>query len=511
MRVDRGILSPIGGIGLPFHRYISTYIEDKSIHSQTPRCCLMRAGAGIFGSLSDSFLGRKGVLQLVCIINAVVGFATAFSHTYLTYLALRLITGISSGGIGLSSFVLATELIGPSWRGIVAMSVFYFFSTGIMLLSGVAYVAPSLRYLYIFVSLPSFLYLCLILAFVSESPRWYIIRGRTDEAMKVLRLFAKRNGRLVPPGVELASEISNCQELLKPDEKTNHNPFALVISTSTDQSPKHAAIVKDSPASNDKPAPGTLLDVFRYAETRTRMMVMVMVWFRSANVYYGITLNVVNIGVNLSLSVFLNAAAEMPAFAITTILLKKLGRLIILVGSMLLSGGCCLMAVFLSSQLPNSSSLKGSITGSVGLGNGTTNSYMHFLLPTHQSSQRFQDNLKIGRQVCGMIAIFGMAASYNFIYLYTAELFPTVVRNAALGLASQASHVGAVTAPFVVVLGHINPSISFVIFALSAIPAGLLALKLPETLDRPLSDTLEGFKNEEMQQQIKNKGETHEK
>ena len=31
---------------------------------------------------------------------------------------------------------------------------------------------------------------------------------------------------------------------------------------------------------------------------------------------------------------------------------------------------------------------------------------------------------------CGVVGIFGVAASYNLLFIYTAELFPTVVRNA---------------------------------------------------------------------------------
>lgn len=41
----------------------------------------------------------------------------------------------------------------------------------------------------------------------------------------------------------------------------------------------------------------------------------------------------------------------------------------------------------------------------------------------------------IGVQLAsGVIGIFGMAGAYNLIFIYTCELFPTVVQNAALGL-----------------------------------------------------------------------------
>jgi OCT family organic cation transporter-like MFS transporter 4/5 len=40
---------------------------------------------------------------------------------------------------------------------------------------------------------------------------------------------------------------------------------------------------------------------------------------------------------------------------------------------------------------------------------------------------------------CGVVGIFSVAATYNLLFIYTAELFPTVVRNAALGCTAQAA------------------------------------------------------------------------
>ncbi|KAJ7537381.1 hypothetical protein O6H91_11G003600 [Diphasiastrum complanatum] len=449
-------------------------------------------GAGIFGNLSDSSLGRKGVLRLVCLMSGVAGLATALSPNYWIYLVLRWITGVACGGVGLSSFVLATEPVGPSRRGAVGMSAFYFFSLGIMVLPSLAYVSSySWRHLYIFTSIPTLVYCVLVLPFVSESPRWYIVQGRMEDAMKALRVFARRNGKFIPRGVELASELGDGENSPKAVAKIAENQDGDTVPLSVDHSQDFSSI-DSSPAGGTK-ASGSLLDIFRYAETRLRMIVMAVVWFSCAVVYYGISLNVVNIGVSLYLSVFLNAIAEMPAFAITAFLLGKLGRKVMLAGSMLLSGGCCLIATFLiTTPSPSPAPLPNSLF----LGNWAAVPYMN-MLHSDASSAPLHNAKEIGRLVCGVVGIFGMAATYNLTYLYTAELFPTVVRNAALGLASQASQLGAVVAPLVVVLGRMNPSISFAVFAVSAITGGLLSLKLPETLNKPLWDTFEGLKSEE--------------
>ncbi|CAH9052460.1 unnamed protein product, partial [Cuscuta epithymum] len=134
-------------------------------------------GAGVFGHLSDSRMGRKGSLTLVCIMNAIFGVATAFSPNYWVYAILRLLSGFSIGGTGLCAFVLSTEPIGPTNRGLVGMSTFYFFSAGIVLLSAIAYhFQTSWRALYIASSIPSILYVFLVLPFLEESPRWCLIQ-----------------------------------------------------------------------------------------------------------------------------------------------------------------------------------------------------------------------------------------------------------------------------------------------------------------------------------------------
>jgi OCT family organic cation transporter-like MFS transporter 4/5 len=101
--------------------------------------------------------------------------------------------------------------------------------------------------------------------------------------------------------------------------------------------------------------------------------------------------------------------------------------------------------------------------------------------------------------VCGVVGVFGIAGAYNLIYIYTLELFPTVVRNAALGFTTQAAGVGAILAPTIVSLAHIHPSIPFAIFASVALSNACLGGWLPETVDQPLWDTIEGLEHQELE------------
>ncbi|KAK7262675.1 hypothetical protein RJT34_30250 [Clitoria ternatea] len=390
-------------------------------------------GAGIFGHLSDSVLGRKGSLTVVCILNTIFGSMTALSPNYWSYVILRFLTGFSTGGVGLCAFVLATEPVGPKMRGIAGMSTFYFFAGGIALLSGIAYIFPTWRKLYIASSIPSLLFLLLILPFISESPRWYLVRGRIKEATKIMSRIATSNGNGLPQGVLLT---------LDQESPSASSPLPRLSSLSSCH------------AENKDAVTGSIVDVIRSPMTRMRLILAVVINFLCSVVYYGLSLNVVNLETNLYLTVVLNAAAEMPAFMTTAMLLDRLGRKPLTIGTLWFSGLFCFM---------------GSFVENVGV-------------------------WKALRMVCGILGIFGMAGTYNLLFIYTAELFPTVVRNAALGCTTQAAQMGAILAPIVVVLGG---SLPFVVFALCGIFGGLFAFYLPETLNQPLYDTLTGMETKE--------------
>ena len=48
-----------------------------------------------------------------------------------------------------------------------------------------------------------------------------------------------------------------------------------------------------------------------------------------------------------------------------------------------------------------------------------------------------------------MLAKFGAAGGFGTIYLYSTELFPTLIRNSAIGASSSWARAGAMLAPYV--------------------------------------------------------------
>ncbi|XP_064100654.1 solute carrier family 22 member 6-like [Macrobrachium nipponense] len=90
-----------------------------------------------------------------------------------------------------------------------------------------------------------------------------------------------------------------------------------------------------------------------------------------------------------------------------------------------------------------------------------------------------------------MTALTLVAASFQVNFLYTPELFPTLMRSRGLALSIFACNIGFMVAPLIVdLLAPLAWWSVGVTFGCGGIIASILVPFLPETLHRPLPDTV---------------------
>ncbi|XP_012937969.1 organic cation transporter protein [Aplysia californica] len=99
-----------------------------------------------------------------------------------------------------------------------------------------------------------------------------------------------------------------------------------------------------------------------------------------------------------------------------------------------------------------------------------------------------------------MIGRFGNAAAFAIIYVFSAELFPTVMRNSGMGSSSFFARIGGMLSPYIADLGElvegdVSLALPAMIFGVLSLAAGLLAFILPETRNRNLPETVEDAQN----------------
>ncbi|KYO24720.1 solute carrier family 22 member 16 [Alligator mississippiensis] len=179
-----------------------------------------------------------------------------------------------------------------------------------------------------------------------------------------------------------------------------------------------------------------------------RTITVWLIWFTGSLGYYVFSLSSVNLGGNEYLNLFLIGVVELPSYVIACIGMDKLGRRNTLIPSLISSALICVLIM---------------------------------LIP---------QDFNVLIILANMAGKFTIGVAFGLIYLYTAELYPTIVRSLAVGSGSMMCRVGSVVAPFCVYLTSIWIFMPLLLVGIMAFLSGLLTLMLPETLGRPLTSTL---------------------
>ncbi|CAH2095558.1 unnamed protein product [Euphydryas editha] len=186
------------------------------------------------------------------------------------------------------------------------------------------------------------------------------------------------------------------------------------------------------------------IDLFK-GSLLIKTVISCIIWMITGLTYYGFNQYISQTSPNPFLTVAAMGAIQVPAILLSIWLLRHFGRKLAIITFFTL-GGLCVLVLGLVPDI-------------------------------------FWITLTLG-----CIGISCVSVVATCIYIYTSELFPTVVRNMGMGACSTCMRVGSMIAPFIS-----NLKVSWmptVIFGFAPMIAALICLILPETKGTALPDSL---------------------
>ncbi|KAG1668053.1 Organic cation transporter 1 [Nymphon striatum] len=198
------------------------------------------------------------------------------------------------------------------------------------------------------------------------------------------------------------------------------------------------------------------LDLFKTPKMRRNTLSFYYIWAVVSLLFYALTLNMKSLGGNLFLDMTIAGGLDTIGYFVTVLLLVKIGRKYPTMCALFLAGTCFLVSIPIPTNL---------------------------------------EWLKTGISLVGRACI---SVSFSIVYLYTAEVHPTVVRNIGVSTSSTCARLSSTLAPFSKELTKMtNPNVTKGIFGALAITAGLVTLLLPETRNKILPETVEDVERPE--------------
>uniref|UniRef100_A0A8C3MU65 Uncharacterized protein n=1 Tax=Geospiza parvula TaxID=87175 RepID=A0A8C3MU65_GEOPR len=162
--------------------------------------------------------------------------------------------------------------------------------------------------------------------------------------------------------------------------------------------------------------------------------------------YYGLSMNLTGFGLSIYLSQFVFGVIEIPAKMAMYVLVNRIGRRQSQAWTLILAGVC------------------------IGA---------NILIP------------KCERLFLAILGKGCSEAAFTTVFLYTSELYPTILRQNGMGYTSFLARLGGALAPLVFLLDEVWRSLPEVTYCAVAVCSGAAAFLLPETLNARLPEGIE--------------------
>ncbi|XP_036364392.1 organic cation transporter protein-like isoform X1 [Octopus sinensis] len=372
-------------------------------------------GAFVFGILADRY-GRHHCFFFGLTLMIASGIINIFINSFIVFIFLYFFQGFGQVGSYFCSYTIMIELVSTKYRSPLNFSLHIMYATGVMVLVGFAYALPSWRHLECAICVPFVVYI-FTWKLLPESPRWLIGRERYAEAELLLREIAKTNGK---------------------DPDIINEQFESLITESKEKREKQKT---------EKTY--TFIDLIKKPYLAFISFNVWFNWFANSMLYYGVTLNAVDMAGDPYINFLIMAVVEIPACLVCMWFFHCFGHRKPISFFMVFGGINCIISNFIQ---------KGSVW-----------------IPLFFA----------------VLGKFGATAAYGGIYLVSAEVFPTVARNTGIGMSSVFSRVGGICAPFLLELSTYVYWLPLTTFGIISILFGFLLLLLREMKDSSLPQSMD--------------------
>lgn len=431
----------------------------------------MLTGATSWGLFSDK-AGRRTGFILSTLTTFFAGLASAMAPNYTSLLIARGIVGFGIGGVPIS-FSLLMEFLPSTHRGRIGMGLALFWSLGAIFEAAVAMsVLPRFgwRALIAVSTLPLALVL-LLSFFLSESPRWLLSKGRVDDAMRSLGRVSRVNGIPLPPG-DLTHQVMATEE-----GKTRRF--------------------------------GQLGELLRKG-VRTLAFKLWFLWFVVAFIYYGLIMLQPEVIAKENLGQRCDyAMVECGALAGSNATCTANSICVFTADASCTPRGTLAETEEVShactSQLSKADFLS-TLWASVGELPGVIAAFLVVELVGRRplvgylfaiTAVTFVLQLPcLGRKaetVIFFVARGGSSGVFQAVYLFTNEIYPSVIRASAMGFSSSVARMGLIVSPFIAqYVDNFNHAAAIWIYFSVTVLAILMVILIPiETTRRPLMGSMD--------------------
>ncbi|XP_071532974.1 steroid transmembrane transporter SLC22A24-like isoform X2 [Panulirus ornatus] len=313
----------------------------------------------ILAALAAHRYGRRAAVRLGTACTLVGVVLLTVTPWFSLVLVLRFLLGVFNTIMVYPGFLLSIEICVPRMRPILGIVLAVPYAVTMIILAGLAFSIREWRPLQAVVSLPILFTLLPVLYLVDESPRWLVVNGRLDEALKVLQRASRLNSVSLPEPSELAIIVSTIYKRqnkmtgkqtedgtlestqISYIEKEKENQISFV-ETKLGESVERGREEGDSSSSSSSSSNNKLgvedgigswwagpVALVRTSCIRKRMVILTLIWLMMSMVYLGLPLSSDAFSSPFLYMVLLGVI-EMPAYTLTAPITQRLGRRLVI-------------------------------------------------------------------------------------------------------------------------------------------------------------------------------------